>query len=142
MPATLLLLSGCYAYLPATSGRSLAGRAAELSLTDSGAVVLGPVIGPAAQSVAGRVVGDGNGSYVVSLENVHHRDGHDVRWRGERIVIPRALTSAAGERRFSPTRTALFAALATTALVSARQAFAGEGSGGGGAGIGHTGPEK
>jgi hypothetical protein len=126
---------------PERSAR-LTGRAIQLSLTDSGAMVLAPVIGPSAESVSGRVVDEPRDAIVLALEHVHHRDGQEVRWRGERVAFDRALTAGTGERVFSPARTAFFSGLVGTALVVARQAFGGKGGGGGGAGVGQSGSPR
>jgi hypothetical protein len=137
-----VLLGGCYMYVAPERPTALAGREIQLSLTDAGAVALAPVIGPAAESVAGKVVEDRRDAIVLALENVHHRDGQAVRWRGERVAVDRAFVSTAGERVFSPVRTAFFSGIVGTALVVARQAFGGQGRGGGGVGVGQSGSPR
>ena len=137
--AASLVVCGCYGYLPPQRGASLVGRQAQLLLSDSGAVVLTPVIGPSAESITGRVVTDSASSYVVSLSSVRRRGGEETMWRGERVAISRALITEAAERRFSPSRTALFSGILSAGLVAARFAFQGHGSGAGGGGVGQSG---
>jgi hypothetical protein len=132
----------CYAFVAARPETSLEGREAQLELSDSGAVVMSSVIGPSASALAGRILSDADGTYLIALTNVHLRNGEDVRWRGEHISVPRVLIVSKGERRFSPSRTALFTGLVGAGLVAAREAFAGHGVGGGGGGIGGSGSPR
>jgi hypothetical protein len=134
-------LAGCYAYVAPNPGSSIAGKEAQLWLSDSGAVVLASAIGPAAAAVTGRIVADSADSYVVSLSTVRRRDGDETAWRGERVSIGRPLVIDAGTRRFSLSRTALFGGLVSATLLAARQAFQGHGTGGGGGGVGHSGAQ-
>ena len=134
--ASVSLLCGCYGYVAPRPGSSLVGREAQLWLSDSGAVVLAPTVGPRAETLTGRVVADSSGSYVVSLATVRSRGGEEMPWRGERITVAHSLVTEMGTRRFSPSRTALFSGIVSVGLLAARQAFLGRGSGGGGGGIG------
>ena len=138
---SFLGVAGCYGYIAPNRGSSLAGKEAQLWLSDSGAVVLASAIGPAAAAVTGRIVADSADAYVVSLSAVRRRDGDETSWRGERVSIARSLVIDAGTRRFSVSRTALFSGLVGATLLGARQAFQGRGSGGGGGGVGHTGAQ-
>lgn len=135
-------VAGCYGYVAPIGGASLAGREAELRLSDSGAVVLAPVIGPRAEALVGRVIADSGTTVVVAVDRVQQRDRSEVEWRGEHVAIARALIAEVGTRRFSPSRSAFFGGLVGVGLFAARQAFQGRGSGGGGAGTGQTGVPK
>ena len=135
-------LSSCYEYVAPEHAGPMAGREIQLSLTDSGTTTLAAVVGPWAESVSGRIVEERDSAFVLAVERVHLRGGQEVRWRGERVTIDRVLTARAGERVFSPIRTALFSGLVGTALLVARNAFAGHGSGGGGAGVGQSGSPR
>ena len=134
--------AACYGYVAPPRGASLAGRDAQLSLSDSGAVMLASSIGPAAEGITGRVVSDSGSAYVVALFAVRRRDGDETAWRGEQLVVPRAFVIDAGQRHFSPTRTALFSGIVSAGLLAARLAFQGRGSGGGGGGVGQSGALK
>jgi hypothetical protein len=140
MAASAVGLSGCYGYIAPARGSSLVGSEARLQLSDSGAVVLASKIGPSAESITGRVVVDSASSYILALSSVKRRDGDETLWRGERIIVDRALVADAGARRFSPSRTALFSGLLSAGLVAAKLAFQGHGSGGGGGGVGGSQP--
>jgi len=138
--ASVVLLSGCYGYVAPGPGSSLVGSEAQLQLSDSGAVVLASKIGPAAQSITGRIVTDSAPGYVVSVASVKQRDGNETFWHGEYVLVERTLITQAGRRRFSPSRTALFSGVLSVGLLAVRQAFLGHGSGGGGGGIGGSQP--
>jgi hypothetical protein len=138
--ASIVCLAGCYGYVAPPRGASLVGRDAQLWLSDSGAVVLASTIGPRAESITGRILADSSSGYLVALSAVRRRDGDETEWRGERVMISRALIIDAGTRQFSPSRTALFSGILSAGLLAARQAFIGRGSGGGGGGIGGARP--
>jgi hypothetical protein len=119
--------AGCYAYVPTTASRPAVGTELQLTLTDSGTVVLSPFVGPSVGLVAGRLVGDSADAYLLNVTRTDRRDGNEMDWRGERVVVPRALVSGVAMRKFSPGRTLLFGGLSTGALVAIAEAFAGGG---------------
>jgi hypothetical protein len=101
--------TGCYGYYePATS--NLTGHQLQLSITDSGAVILAPQVGFGIEAVNGRLIADTASRYVVSVSGIRRRDGLESDWRGESVNIPHAFVSTVMERRFSRARTTLFAA--------------------------------
>jgi hypothetical protein len=123
----LFLSGGCYAYLPTTANRPSPGSAVQLALTDSGTVALAASVGPSVSSVSGLFVSDSADTYLLKVTRTARRDGTESDWKGERIVVSRALISSVSTRRFSPGRTILFSAITTGALVSIVEAFAGGG---------------
>ena len=116
----------CYGYYPPSSG-DLTSRAVQLSLTDSGAVVLAPRLGNAIETVDGKVVAETPSSLLLSVTQTQQRDGIEHSWKGESVEIPRVFVSAANERHFSRARTALFATMTTVAMVAIKRAFGGGG---------------
>jgi hypothetical protein len=116
----------CYGYYEPI-GRSLTGRQLQLSITDSGAVVLAPQVGNAVEAVEGKLLTDSASRYVVSVSGVRRRDGIEADWTGESVSIPHSLVSTVMERRFSRARTTLFVAATTIAMVAAKHAFGGTG---------------
>src|SRR4051812_6165114 len=106
LPAALLL-TGCYGYYPITA-TSPVGRDVQVTLTDSGSVILGPRIGPQVQYLLGRVAADSSGSLLVALSRVQTRGGDETTWKGERIAVARPLVARVEERRFSRARTVLY----------------------------------
>ena len=118
--------SGCFGYYqPITT--DLAGRRIQVSLNDSGSVVLAPRLGPGVEAVQGLLAADSANQYVVSVLTTRRRDGQESDWRGERVVVPYALVSSVSERRFSRARTAVFATLTGIALGASKRAFGGGG---------------
>lgn len=125
--------SGCFGYYqPLTT--DLAGRRVQLSITDSGSVVLAPRLGPQVEAVEGLLHADSGSQYVVSVLATRRRDGQESDWRGENVAIQRALVSSVTERRFSRSRTAVFTTLSGIAIAATKHAF------GGGGGAGAPGP--
>ena len=118
--------TGCYGYYqPITS--NLTGHQLQLSITDSGAVILAPQVGFGIEAVDGKLVADTASRYIVSVSGIRRRDGLETDWRGESVNIPHALVSTVMERRFSRARTTLFAVATTIAMVSVKHAFGGAG---------------
>jgi hypothetical protein len=125
----LLALPGaCYGYYPVT-GATPTGRDVQLTLTDSGAVILAPRIGPSADMLYGRVAGDSASAMLLALTAVHQRDGNEVDWKGEHVAVSRPLIARLDERRFSRARTAVFGTALAVALIAIRQGFQGKGAG-------------
>ncbi len=118
--------TGCFGYYQPISS-NLAGRRIQLSLTDSGAVILAPRLGSGIESIDGTLAADSAGRYVVSVLGTKRRDGQESDWRGEPVAIPRSLVSAVAERRFSRARTALFVTATSIALAATKRAFRGDG---------------
>src|SRR3954467_7578908 len=108
---------GCYGYYEPI-GASLTGHQLQLSITDSGAVVLAPLVGSAVETVDGKLLTDSASRYLMSVSGVRRRDGLETDWRGESVMIPHALVSTVMERRFSRARTTLFAVAGTIAMVA------------------------
>lgn len=123
----LLPALGCYAYVPAVPGGSLTDREVQLSLTDSGAVVMAPLVGPSIATVDGRLIRDSSETYLLNVTGTARRDGVEMEWRGERIAVPRVLVTSVATKQFSRGRTLLFGALTTGALVAIADAFVGGG---------------
>jgi len=122
----IVLLGGCYGYYPPASPAPV-GRDVEVTLSDSGTMALSRQVGPSAEAVRGRFATDSANALVLAVTGVHQRDGNDVDWKGERVVIPRPLVVKVEERRFSRARTALFTGAIAIAAVALRQAFSGDG---------------
>jgi hypothetical protein len=121
------VLSGCYEYLQVPVTPNLAGHEVQLSITDSGSLVLAPQVGYGIEAVDGKLISDSDMRYQVAVTSIRRRDGQESDWNGESVNIPHSLVSTIMERRFSRGRSALFAAATTMAMVVARRAFGGTG---------------
>jgi hypothetical protein len=126
-------LAGCYVYRPVTAETPAGSDRVRLTLTDSGAVSLASQLGPATEEVQGRVVGDSNGAYIVSVLSTRRRGGAETDWRGEQVTVPRIFVASAQQRRFSRTRTILASLAIAAVTIAAREAFWGPGGVFGGA---------
>ena len=122
----LTALNGCYGLYAPQSSR-LTGRELELTLTDSGSVMLTPRVGVAVQAVDGRLLTDSAGVYAMAVQSTRRRDGIENGWRGELVEIPHAFVASLAERRFSTARTTLFAGAMTVALAAIKGIFGGAG---------------
>jgi hypothetical protein len=127
--ALCALPAGCYGYYSPVAGGPLANRPVQLTLTDSGAVVLAPRVGPSVEVLSGTLLESTNESYLLAVATVLNRYGEETTWKGERVEIARRLVIRVEERRFSRSRTALFTGLLSAALISVEQAFLGRGNG-------------
>jgi hypothetical protein len=123
---TGLCTSACYGYYQPVAP-DLAGHVLQLSITDSGSVVLAPQIGYGIETVDGKLISDSDMRYQVAVTGIRHRDGQETDWKGEAVNIPHAVVSTVMERRFSRARTTLFAAGTTIAMVAVKRAFGGAG---------------
>jgi hypothetical protein len=118
--------TGCYGYYQPMAS-NLTGHQLQLSITDSGAVILAPQVGFGIEAVDGKLVADTASRYIVSVSGIRRRDGLESDWKGESVNIPHALVSTVMERRFSRARTTLFAVATTIAMVAVKHAFGGAG---------------
>lgn len=125
--SSTLLSVGCYEYRPVSDTGALSARRVELTLTDSGAVVLAPRIGPTVEAIEGIYLGDSAGAHVLAVAVSRTRNGSETDWRGEHVVVPHTLVSSLRERRFSPTRTAFASALAAIGIGGMTAALRGGG---------------
>ena len=130
-------LNGCYAYVRPSPG-PLVGRPIQATLTDSGAVVLAARIGPAVEFVRGSVISEDTHQISLAVDETTHRDGTGTSWRHEVVDVPRPLMREVNVRQFSPTRTALFATLASVVFITVERGFL-RGGGANAAGTGQTG---
>ena len=114
--------AGCYAYVEPSPG-PLVGRPVQATLTDSGAVVLAGRIGPAVEFLRGNVVAEDTRQISLALDEATLRDGTGTSWKHEVVDVPRPLMRAVEVRQFSPTRTALFATIASVVFITVEKGF-------------------
>jgi hypothetical protein len=135
--AAMLAGGGCYAYVDPAPG-PLVGRPVQATLTDSGAVVLAGRIGPAVEFLRGSVVSEDPRQISLAVDEATHRDGTGTSWRHEVVDVPRPLVRQVEVRQFSPTRTALFAGIASVVFITVERGFL-KGGGANAAGNSQTG---
>src|ERR1700674_1631011 len=121
------VLSGCYEYLEVPATPNLAGHEVQLSITDSGSLVLAPQVGYGIEAVDGKLISDSDMRYQVAVTGIRRRDGMEADWKGEAVSIPHDVVSTVMERRFSRARTTLLAGATTIAMIAVKRAFGGAG---------------
>jgi hypothetical protein len=144
--AALLLLVGCYRYVPSTRDALTPGADVRLSLTPAGTTGLVSILGSQTTAVEGRVLGTSDTSYVIAmsgtLKAASYSPGaapsHTI-WGGDSVTIPGAAVGGIERRLLDSRRTTLFAILGTAAaaatvriLVHALGSRSGGGDDGGG----------
>jgi hypothetical protein len=122
----VLTASACYGYY-APLNPDLTGRRIQLTLTDSGSVVLSPRVGFDIDAVEGELLTDSAGKYLMSVLTTRRRDGLENGWKGEAVAIPHTLVATLTERRFSRARTTMFVGATTFAMVAIKRIFGGAG---------------
>ena len=125
--AALLFAAGCYEYLPRQSAAELTGKRVQVTLTDSGAVVLAAMVGPAVEALGGTITADSQSSFTIAVSTVRHRNGEETDWSGEPVEVHRALIARLEERQLAKARTTIGSVALAAALVMAERAFGGGG---------------
>jgi len=109
------LLGACYTYSPSLV-TPLPSAQIAVVLSDFGRSEASPQIGPQAARLEGAVVTASDSGYLVAVSGVKAIAGSWVRWTGETVSLRRDYVAFMYERRFSKSRTALFAAGVAGAL--------------------------
>ena len=121
----VLLVWGCYAYVPLTTPEPRTGVRITAELTDSGTIGLGTYLGRGASAVDGRVLSAANGVVELSVVSVQTRDGQPSYWRGEAVSLPRSLIAGMKERRLAKGSTLLVGGAITAFVLLAVDALSG-----------------
>jgi hypothetical protein len=120
--AALLLFAlgfgqGCYVYRPVESGPSI-GTTLAVDLTDNGRVGMGEQIGVSARTIEGVVRTQDDSAYVFNVSSILYLNGQQNRWSGEPLKVSRQFVTNPRQRQFSPSRTALAAAIGVGGVVA------------------------
>lgn len=110
-------ICGCYTFTPVASNPA-PGTDLVLGLNDQGRVNLGQSVGPAAETIEGKLQTKTDSSYVISVSSVRYFNGGSNTWSGEPLTVGTSLVQQAQERRFSPSKTALAVGAAAAAVLS------------------------
>jgi hypothetical protein len=106
--ALCAVLTGCYTYLPLTSGDTPpAGEAVALEISDAGRVGLSDRFGPGLLRVEGRLTSGSAQEYALNVNRVSFINAPASRWSGELVRIERGFIGRVELRKLSRTRTAL-----------------------------------
>lgn len=110
-------ISGCYTFTPATTNPA-PGTEMVLGLNDQGRVTLGQSVGPAAETIEGKLQSKTDSAYVISVSSVRYFNGGTNAWSGEPLSVGTSFVQQAQERRFSAGKTALAVAVAAGAAIA------------------------
>ena len=120
--AAILLLSGCYRYVPSTTAPA-PGAEVRLDLNAAGSASLVPILGQNTRAVEGRLSSVADSGYVIAVSGtVKHGQGSGgeptttrTTWAGESVRIPRNALEGV-ELRSLDSRKTTFAAVLGAAL--------------------------
>ena len=134
------LSTGCYGYTPIeSSARPSLGADVRVLLTDAGAVALAPWIGNRVALVDGRLAAVVDTSVTISVTGTTDRLGNETPWRGEQVVIPRAMVDGFQRRSLDRGKSYVVGSIAAGVVAAVGVGFTIAGSGGGSrAGTGGT----
>jgi hypothetical protein len=131
------LTVGCYSYRPLTTPTVEPRTSVAATLTDAGALELGPYIGFDAFIVRGRYVSADERGLVLSVTSVETKGGDWHPWGGESVTLPPAAIASLEVRRLAKGRTVLLAGVGMAGLTATTLAFVLTGSGSGISGAGN-----
>ncbi len=109
--------SGCYTFTPVATTPE-PGTDMVLGLNDQGRVSLGQSVGPAAQTIEGRLRAKNDSAYVIAVSSVRYFNGGTNVWSGEPLSVGTSMIQEARERRFSRSKTALVVGAAAAGVLS------------------------
>jgi hypothetical protein len=110
-------ISGCYTFMPAAMNPA-PGTDMVLGLNDQGRVTLGRSVGPAAETIEGKLQSKTDSAYVISVSSVRYFNGGSNTWSGEPLTVGTSSVQQAQERRFSASKTALAVAVTAGAALA------------------------
>jgi hypothetical protein len=117
--------TGCYTTAPLAAPPT-PGQVLVMELNDNGRARLGPDIGASATKVEGLLDSRTDSAYVVKVQSVVYMNGSNQKWTNEPLTIQSDLVRELRERKFSKSRTALFAGGTVglaAALIATRSLF-------------------
>ncbi len=127
----LLLLAGCYRYVPVAGAAAPApGAEVRLHLTPAGSAHVAPALGAQTVFVAGRAERAGGDSLRLRLAESVGPTGATTRWVGERVTLPLGAV-ARGEQRVLDRRRSFLAGAGAVLGAAAGYALLRAASGGG-----------
>ena len=110
-------ISGCYTFTP-VAATPAPGADVVLGLNDQGRATLGRSVGPAAETIEGKLQVRNDSAYVISVSSVRYFNGGSNTWSGEPLTVSNSFVQQAQVRQFSPSRTALAVGVAAGAALA------------------------
>lgn len=122
--ALLVSTSACYATRPLADVVPPPETRVLATLTDSGTVVMGGLIGTGATGVEGLVSSADADAWELRLLKVEHRDGRSVQWNQEVVRFPRSVLTGAVSKQIDTKRSVLAGVLIVAGATLASGLFA------------------
>lgn len=105
MLAGALAVSGCYTMTPLAGPVPGVGTVVAFAINDAGRVALGGSLGPEVDRIEGRLLENGDDSYLLAVSSLTLLRGGQQVWQGEQVRVRKAHVTASWERKFSTGRT-------------------------------------
>lgn len=138
----VLLVTGCYNYLPLESPAPASGTRVAADLTAAGSLEMASQIGLGVTSLRGKVIGRDPDALVLAITSALGRHEEETTWNGEQVRIPLAMVARVRERKFALGKSLLFGGVVGGGLLGAVKAFTGNDNAGGiSGGPGGPGPQ-
>ena len=114
---------GCYTAVPIAGESARTGTRISVELTDAGTVDVASQVGPRIHLLVGDVSAVTDSSIVLAVRSTTDVRGIESLWQGEQVTVKRTDISSVGERRLSPSRTAVFSAILVGGAFLVARAF-------------------
>ena len=111
----LVTLGGCHSLVPLERA-PVVDDEARVRLTELGAAMMAPILGPGVTGVRGRIISADSAVMRVSVVAVTDRDGIENSWLGEQVTLPRQHIAGFDRRELSQVRSAVVGAGIVTGM--------------------------
>ena len=126
---SVVLLAGCYEYIPAGGATPPLGAPIAVDITDAGRVALGGAMGPEIDRVEGRLIDQNADGYRLKVSSVTLIHGESQPWNGEAITLKPTYVSRLYTQKIDKVKTGLGIGLAVGGVVAiAAQQLSGVGT--------------
>ncbi len=120
----LLTLGGCHSLMPLERA-PVVDDEARVRLTELGAAIMAPILGPGVTGARGRIVSADSAVVRLSVIAVTDRDGIENTWLGEQVTVPRQHIAGYDKRELSPVRSVIVGAGILTGMYMLGRAASG-----------------
>jgi len=123
--------SACFQYRAAPPAELAVGSYTAVALSDSGAQLLAPAVGPRAVRLQGRLVQAERSALTVSVSSIVRSPSQEESWPSEWVRVPLSAVQQVQVRRLDRPRSALLASAVLVGILTTRLVIdANSGSGG------------
>jgi hypothetical protein len=114
----MLVVQGCYTYVPIPTNVPPTGERVALHITDRGRVELADRVGPGVVRMEGMIARSDSTEFVVNLHRIAQIGSGTSRWSGEAVHVNKHYVGGVELRRLARGRTALVAGAVTVGVVA------------------------